>query len=38
MKTFFQEGKTVAFVGVSHIPGIRKMFLDEGYQVTQEES
>lgn len=38
MKTFFQKGKTVAFVGVAHIPGIRKMFLDEGYQVTQEES
>ncbi len=37
IKTFFQEGKTVAFVGVAHIPGIRKMFLDEGYQVTQEE-
>jgi len=37
MKTFFQREKTVAFVGVAHIPGIRKMFLDEGYQVTQEE-
>jgi uncharacterized protein YbaP (TraB family) len=33
-----KEGKTVAFVGVAHIPGIRKLFLDESYQVTQEES
>jgi len=34
---FFEEGKTTAFVGVGHIAGIRKLFLDEGYQVTQEE-
>jgi uncharacterized protein YbaP (TraB family) len=33
-----KEGRTVAFVGVAHIPGIRKLFLEEGYQVTQEES
>jgi len=33
-----KEGKTVAFVGVAHIPGIRKLFIDEGYRVTQEES
>jgi len=38
MKVFFEEGKTAAFVGVAHIPGIRKMLLEEGYQVTQEES
>jgi len=37
MKTFFEEGKTVAFVGVAHIPGIRKLFLDEGHRVIQEE-
>lgn len=37
IQIFFEEGKTTAFVGVAHIPGIRKMFLDEGYQVTQEE-
>ena len=37
IKTFFAEGKTAAFVGVAHIPGIRKMFLDEGYRVIQEE-
>jgi hypothetical protein len=38
MKAFFDEGKTAAFVGVAHIPGIRKLFLDEGYRVIQEES
>jgi len=38
MKAFFEEGKTAAFVGVAHIPGIRKMFLDEGYRVIQEKS
>ncbi len=37
MKTFLEESKTTAFVGVAHVPGIRKLFLDEGYQVTQEE-
>jgi uncharacterized protein YbaP (TraB family) len=37
MKVFFEEGKTAAFVGVAHIPGIRDMFLNEGYLVTQEE-
>ncbi|HUL31015.1 MAG TPA: TraB/GumN family protein [Thermodesulfobacteriota bacterium] len=36
-KTFFEAGKTAAFVGVAHIPGLRKMFLDEGYRVIQEE-
>ena len=38
MKLFFEKGRTVAFVGVAHIPGIRKMFLDEGYRVIQGES
>ena len=33
-----KEGRTVAFVGVAHIPGVRKLFLEGGYQVTQEES
>lgn len=37
IKTAFEEGRTTAFVGVGHIPGIRKMFLDEGYRVIQEE-
>jgi uncharacterized protein YbaP (TraB family) len=37
IRTFFDAGKTTAFVGVAHIPGIRKLFLDKGYTVTQEE-
>ncbi len=38
IKAFFEEGRTAAFVGVAHIPGIRKLFLEEGYRVTQEKS
>ncbi len=37
IKDCFEEGKTTAFVGVAQMPGIRKLFLDEGYQVIQEE-
>ena len=37
MKVHFEENKTTAFVGVAHIPGIQKMFLDEGYRVIQEK-
>jgi uncharacterized protein YbaP (TraB family) len=36
IKAAFERRRTTAFVGVGHIPGIRKMFLDEGYRVTQE--
>ncbi len=32
----FTEGKTVGFAEVAHIPGIRKLFLDDGYKVIQE--
>jgi uncharacterized protein YbaP (TraB family) len=32
----FEKRQTAAFVGIGHIPGVRKMFLDEGYRVTQE--
>jgi uncharacterized protein YbaP (TraB family) len=38
IKASFEKGETAAFVGAAHIPGIRKMFLEEGYRVTQEES
>jgi len=40
MKKFFAAGGVIAFVGVPHIPGIRKRFQDEGYTVSQvrEES
>jgi len=34
----FEAQRAVAFVGVAHIPGIRKLFLQEGYQVIQEVS
>ncbi len=37
IKASFEKRQTTAFVGVGHIPGIRKMFLDEGYRVIQEE-
>ena len=36
LKATFQKSQTTAFVGIGHIPGVRKMFLDEGYRVTQE--
>jgi len=37
LKAAFQKRQTTAFVGIGHIPGIRKMFLDEGYRVIQEQ-
>jgi uncharacterized protein YbaP (TraB family) len=37
IKSSFATGPTAAVVGVGHIPGIRKMFLDEGYRVIQDE-
>ena len=33
----FEAQRAAAFVGVAHIPRIRKLFLDEGYQVNLEE-
>ena len=36
LKAAFKNRQTTAFVGIGHIPGIWKMFLDEGYRVTQE--
>ena len=38
MKDFFEKEKTAAFVGVAHLPGISKLFLKEGYRVSQEGS
>jgi len=38
IKAFSEKEDVVAFVGVIHIPGIQKMFLDRGYRVTQEEA
>lgn len=37
IRNSFEERRTTAFVGLGHTPGIRKMFLDDGYRVTQEE-
>ncbi len=36
MKAFVEAGATVAFLGLSHINPVKKMFLDEGYTITQE--
>ena len=38
MKAAFEEARTAAFIGVIHIPGVRRLFLEEGYEVTQEEA
>ncbi len=38
IRASFNEQRTVAFVGVAHIPGIRKLFLEEGYLVIQDPS
>ncbi len=35
MKGFFEKGQVIAFVGTSHIPGIKKRFLEAGYKVTR---
>jgi len=36
LKAAFKKRQNTAFIGIGHIPGVRKMFLDEGYRVTQE--
>jgi len=38
IKTHLAEKSTAAFVGVAHIPGIRKLFLENQYQVIQESA
>lgn len=35
MKAFFEKGSAIAFFGLSHIPAIKKMFINESYKVTQ---
>jgi uncharacterized protein YbaP (TraB family) len=37
IKATFEEARTAAFIGVIHIPGVRTFFLDQGYEVIQEE-
>ena len=33
MKPYLEKALTVAFVGTAHIPGLKKMFLQDGYRV-----
>lgn len=35
MKPYLEKAETVAFVGTVHIPGLKKMFLSDGYRVDQ---
>jgi uncharacterized protein YbaP (TraB family) len=35
MKAFFEKGSAIVFLGLSHIPAMKKMFIHEGYEVTQ---
>ncbi len=35
MRVIFEAESAVAFVGFPHIPGVRKLFCDQGYGVTQ---
>lgn len=37
MKGFFEKEGTIAFVGTSHIPGVKKRFLEEGYTIFQAD-
>jgi hypothetical protein len=36
MKPYLDKAQTVAFVGTAHIPGLKKMFLRDGYRFDQE--
>ena len=35
MKPYLEKAETVAFIGTVHIPGLKKMFLQDGYKVDQ---
>ncbi len=35
MKVFLEKGNAIAFVGITHIQGIKKMLVEDGYKVTQ---
>jgi len=35
-RPFYEKGAVAGFFGLSHIPAIRKMLTDAGYDVTQE--
>lgn len=34
MKVFLEKGNAMAFVGITHIQGIKKMLVEDGYKVT----
>ncbi len=34
MKGFFEQGRVMAFLGTSHIPGVQRRFKAEGYRIT----
>lgn len=36
IRNAFEQGPTAAFVGVGHIAGLHKLFLDDGYLITRE--
>ncbi len=36
IKASHEKGPTTAFVGVAHIPGVRRLFLEHGYRMIQE--
>jgi len=35
MKAFLEKAETIVFVGTPHIPGLKKMLLQDGYKVNQ---
>jgi uncharacterized protein YbaP (TraB family) len=37
-RPFYERGAAVGFFGLSHIPAIRRMLIDAGYEVTQDVS
>ena len=36
MKPYMEKAETVAFVGTAHLPGLKRMFLRDGYKVDPE--
>ena len=38
MKGYFAEGRAMAFVGTTHIPGLHRRFRGEGYEIAQVAS
>ena len=36
MKPVFERQNALAFIGFPHVPGVRKLFRESGYTVTQD--